>query len=167
MSTAPPLCWAIRRTVASPRPVPEPGAFVVKNGSKIRARIATSMPLPVSVTATATWRPGAGDAGRSASDPKMTSRVAIVSVPSGLWTPMVTSEHGSPVASVTIAGCVSPGNGDPSSWIACQRGSTDVRPAIWPRESPRIASALALQASIVPSAAWRTTPSDIAVTTER
>ena len=33
-----------------PRPVPAPTGLVVKNGSKMRARVAASMPAPVSVT---------------------------------------------------------------------------------------------------------------------
>ncbi len=37
-----------------PRPLP----FVVKNGSKMRARVAASMPTPVSVTASITYWPG-------------------------------------------------------------------------------------------------------------
>jgi len=32
----PPLCFTIPKTVARPSPVPLPGSFVVKNGSKIR-----------------------------------------------------------------------------------------------------------------------------------
>ena len=36
--------------VDRPSPVPKPGGLVVKNGSKIRARVAASMPAPVSVT---------------------------------------------------------------------------------------------------------------------
>src|SRR5437867_6473843 len=36
--------------MASPRPVPVPGSFVVKNGSNTRLRVSTSMPVPVSVT---------------------------------------------------------------------------------------------------------------------
>ena len=34
--------------VERPRPVPKPGGLVVKNGSKIRARVAASIPAPVS-----------------------------------------------------------------------------------------------------------------------
>ncbi len=37
--------------------MPLPGSFVVKNGSKIRAAVASSMPQPVSVTATMTCGP--------------------------------------------------------------------------------------------------------------
>ena len=37
----------------SPRPVPSPTSFVVKNGSKMRARVASSMPMPVSRTSIA------------------------------------------------------------------------------------------------------------------
>src|SRR6266404_852998 len=35
----PPLCLTIPKTVARPSPVPLPGSFVVKKGSKIRARM--------------------------------------------------------------------------------------------------------------------------------
>jgi len=35
-----------------PRPDPAPSAFVVKNGSKILARISGGIPEPVSLTAT-------------------------------------------------------------------------------------------------------------------
>jgi hypothetical protein len=38
-------------TVDCPRPVPLLLSFVVKNGSKIRTFVATSMPTPVSVMA--------------------------------------------------------------------------------------------------------------------
>ncbi len=38
-------------TVARPSPVPLPASLVVKNGSKIRARVCSSMPHPVSLTA--------------------------------------------------------------------------------------------------------------------
>jgi len=37
-------------TALRPKPVPLPGGFVVKNGSKIRWRISAGMPLPVSRT---------------------------------------------------------------------------------------------------------------------
>ena len=47
----PPLCLTMPYTVARPSPVPLPGSLVVKNGSKMRARVASSMPVPVSVTA--------------------------------------------------------------------------------------------------------------------
>ena len=40
-------------TVASPRPVPLPSCLVVKNGSKTRARVAASIPTPVSLTESA------------------------------------------------------------------------------------------------------------------
>ena len=44
----PPFCAMIPATAAKPSPVPLPIGFVVKNGSKIRALVAASMPLPVS-----------------------------------------------------------------------------------------------------------------------
>ena len=47
---APPLWRTMPNTVDRPRPVPLPGALVVKNGSKTRLRVASSMPSPVSVT---------------------------------------------------------------------------------------------------------------------
>ena len=89
------------------------------------------------------------------------------SVPSGLRTPIVTSEHRCPVASATFAGSMSRGNGDPSSWIVSQPASIGARPIIWSSVSPRIRSALALHAATVPSASCRTMPSDSASTTER
>ena len=46
------------KTVARPSPVPLPGSFVVKNGSKMRAKFSGAMPQPVSVTRRQTWRPG-------------------------------------------------------------------------------------------------------------
>jgi hypothetical protein len=53
-SMPPPLCATMPYTVESPSPVPLPRPFVVKNGSKTRARVAASMPDPVSVTASST-----------------------------------------------------------------------------------------------------------------
>ena len=41
-------------TVESPRPVPFPSSLVVKKGSKIRAFVSASMPVPVSLTASMT-----------------------------------------------------------------------------------------------------------------
>ncbi len=49
-SMKPPLCLTMPYTVASPSPVPFPTSLVVKNGSKIWARVAASMPCPLSVT---------------------------------------------------------------------------------------------------------------------
>ena len=46
----PPLCLTMPYVVARPSPVPWPTGFVVKNGSKIRACVASSMPVPVSLT---------------------------------------------------------------------------------------------------------------------
>src|SRR2546421_6651011 len=43
----PPACFTIPYTVASPSPVPLPLSFVVKNGSKMRALVCSSMPMPV------------------------------------------------------------------------------------------------------------------------
>jgi len=50
----PPACFTIPYTVASPNPVPLPVSFVVKNGSKARALVCSSMPMPVSDTASMT-----------------------------------------------------------------------------------------------------------------
>ena len=44
-------------TMGRPRPVPFPGALVVKNGSKMRACVAGSMPLPVSITSSRAYLP--------------------------------------------------------------------------------------------------------------
>ena len=46
----PPLCLTMPKTVARPSPVPLPAPLVVKNGSKMRAFVASSIPVPVSVT---------------------------------------------------------------------------------------------------------------------
>ncbi len=50
----PALCLTIPYTVESPRPVPLPTSLVVKNGSKMRACVSSSMPTPVSLTANIT-----------------------------------------------------------------------------------------------------------------
>ena len=52
--TLPPLRRAMPCTVARPSPVPLPGPLVVKNGSKTRACTSGVMPVPVSVTESAT-----------------------------------------------------------------------------------------------------------------
>ncbi len=44
-------------TVARPSPLPFPCSFVVKNGSNTRARVAASIPSPVSPTAIITYAP--------------------------------------------------------------------------------------------------------------
>src|SRR6266545_475198 len=49
--TNPPCCFTRPYTVARPSPVPFPTGFVVKNGSKARCRVASSIPSPVSSTA--------------------------------------------------------------------------------------------------------------------
>ena len=41
-------------TIASPSPDPTPSAFVVKNGSKMRWRSSTGIPVPLSRTAIST-----------------------------------------------------------------------------------------------------------------
>ena len=48
--TVPFDCFTMPYTVERPRPVPRPGSFVVKNGSKICVTVAASMPWPVSRT---------------------------------------------------------------------------------------------------------------------
>ena len=48
--TVPPACETIPYTVASPRPVPLPGGFVVKKGSKALATVSSLIPAPVSST---------------------------------------------------------------------------------------------------------------------
>jgi hypothetical protein len=50
----PPDCRTIPQTAASPSPVPRSGAFVVKNGSKMRACVAASIPAPSSRTVSRT-----------------------------------------------------------------------------------------------------------------
>src|SRR5439155_17748282 len=71
------ICWAI----PSPNPVPSPWSLVVKNGSKMRPRIVSGMPGPVSVIRTAT--------------PSSVARVSIVSRPTpfiawmALWMTLV------------------------------------------------------------------------------
>src|SRR5207302_4782139 len=47
-SIVPPCAWTIPRLTERPSPVPFTAGFVVKNGSKIRARLASGMPVPVS-----------------------------------------------------------------------------------------------------------------------
>ena len=51
-----PLCPTIPRTADNPRPVPFPTSFVVKKGSKMRACVAESIPVPVS-TVSMTYGP--------------------------------------------------------------------------------------------------------------
>ena len=50
--TSPPLWWTMPYTDARPRPTP--WSRVVKNGSKIRASVSSSMPTPVSATTSST-----------------------------------------------------------------------------------------------------------------
>src|SRR5262249_48846461 len=45
---SPPDCFTIPYAVESPSPVPRPGSFVVKNGSKICAIVSCDIPWPVS-----------------------------------------------------------------------------------------------------------------------
>src|SRR5450759_2193950 len=53
----PPDCRTMPWTVARPSPVPLPTSFVVKNGSKARARMASSIPAPLSATVSSTAGP--------------------------------------------------------------------------------------------------------------
>ena len=86
--------------------------------------------------------------------------------PSGSRTPRMTSLWARPVRSVSTAGSSSGGAGVPSSRTAAQRLSPSDRPTIASWSSPRMRSALALQAVIRPSASTSMTPSAIAETTD-
>jgi hypothetical protein len=46
----PPACLTMPYTVARPSPVPSPGSFVVKKGSKMWGRTESSIPQPESAT---------------------------------------------------------------------------------------------------------------------
>ena len=54
MRKAPPDCSANPLAIGRPSPVPTPISLVVKNGSLARARVAASMPMPVSATVSRT-----------------------------------------------------------------------------------------------------------------
>jgi hypothetical protein len=54
MRTPPPDCLVKPYTIDMPRPLPMPNCLVVKKGSKTRARVLPSMPMPLSVTAICT-----------------------------------------------------------------------------------------------------------------
>ncbi len=54
----PPLCFTIPYTIDRPSPVPFPCSFVVKKGSNSRARVAASIPVPVSATLSLAYEPG-------------------------------------------------------------------------------------------------------------
>ncbi len=54
MRVAPPDCAAKPWTIDRPSPVPLPCPLVVKNGSVARFKVASSMPVPESATATQT-----------------------------------------------------------------------------------------------------------------
>jgi len=58
-SMKPPIRRTMEATVERPRPVPFPGSFVVKRGSKILGRTWAGMPLPESATERTTNGPGA------------------------------------------------------------------------------------------------------------
>ena len=75
-------CLTIPYTVERPSPVPLPTSLVVKNGSKTWARVSSSIPVPVSVTASSAKRPGsAGQWSRAYSASIFTRPVSIVSRP--------------------------------------------------------------------------------------
>ena len=65
--TNPPCCRTMLKTTARPRPVPARSGLVVKNGSKTRSTTSGGMPLPESVTATATHGPAAPPGGAAGS----------------------------------------------------------------------------------------------------
>ena len=48
------LCLVVPYTMARPSPVPLPTSFVVKKGSKMRARVSAVMPEPASLTTSIT-----------------------------------------------------------------------------------------------------------------
>src|SRR5580658_6522237 len=77
----PPLCFTIPYTVDSPSPVPLPIGLVVKNGSKTWESVAASIPCPVSLTCSMTYRPGPSSRSRPASSPTSTFDVSIVILP--------------------------------------------------------------------------------------
>ncbi len=70
----PPWRRTIPYTVARPRPVPRSRSLVVKNGSKILSRVASSIPHPVSATASHTCPP-------PSSSPPAVAPVEMVSSP--------------------------------------------------------------------------------------
>ena len=66
----------------SPKPVPFPEAFVVKNGSKIRFRTLSSIPTPVSVTEMKAYSPNCPYPWDLMNSASMTMRpVAMTSAP--------------------------------------------------------------------------------------
>ena len=79
----PPLWFTIPSTVDRPRPVPLPTTFRVKNGSKRRSFVSSSMPRPVSRIVIVTNWPARAPAPSvaAAASVNVTFAVAIVSVP--------------------------------------------------------------------------------------
>ena len=66
----------------SPNPVPLPGPLVVKNGSVALAKVAASMPDPVSAMVMCTYSPGASMGALEEARPAMVSaRAEILKVP--------------------------------------------------------------------------------------
>ena len=114
----PPCCLIIPKTVARPRPVPLPGSFVVKNGSKMRAKFPGAMPLPVSVTRRLTWRPGFASGSRAVSTAvKFFSPVSMTSwPPPGMASRALTTRLRSTWSSIPASARVSSARGWRLSW---------------------------------------------------
>ena len=91
---APPCAPTIPAAAESPSP--RPMNFVVKNGSKIRGLIASSIPHPVSVTRRKTYSPGGEEEGSAGPAPAVS--VLMVSDP----VQMVTIPDPSPMASSAL-----------------------------------------------------------------
>ncbi|MGC4000072.1 MAG: hypothetical protein QM767_22600 [Anaeromyxobacter sp.] len=116
-TTPPPDCFTTPCTVASPSPAPLPGALVVKNGSKTRARVASSMPAPVSVTESVTYAPGATPAGsaRAASSTAAAVRT-VMAPPAGRASWAFMTRFSSTCSSWTGSASTSPGSAPSATW---------------------------------------------------
>ena len=84
--------------------------------------------------------------------------IQVAAAWSWLRIPMIVFSMAWPVRRVSKAGWVSPGKGLPSSWIARQPGSREVRPCICARLRPRMRSAAGLALRIRACASWNTIP---------
>ena len=84
-------CLTIPYTVASPRPVPFPLGFVVKNGSKARVRTSSLIPLPVSLTTRRAYLPGGTAGCASRTLPAAPTRTARASIDLGFKATVVAS----------------------------------------------------------------------------
>ena len=73
--------------------------------------------------------------------------------------PMMAPLTGSASRSACMAGCVSPGQGEPSGCTARHRGSVDTRPLSSSAVRPSTCSAARFQLWIPPSGPWTTSPS--------